>query len=171
MSVSLTRLTLHAVTVVTVVTVALGLSGTAFGPPHITVRPVTDPSTAPAGAVLLVESMHHTQIADLAVTGRAEGFQNGKRVSMPLQLVHISVGHFSLAKQWQDGTPWVLVLSAEEGSNESHGVAEALVKVDASGRFASIEYPAAGWINNTNTPRRISAADVDAALAGLVVRR
>lgn len=168
MSVSMTRLTLHAVTAFTV---ALSASGAAVGPPHITVRPVTDQSTAPAGAVLLVESMHHTQIADLAVTGRAEGFQNGKRVSMPLQLVHISVGHFSLAKQWQDGTPWVLVLSAEEGSNESHGVAEALVKVDASGRFVSIEYPAAGWINNTNTPKRISAADVEAALAGLVVRR
>ena len=168
MPVSLTRLTLHAATIVTV---ALSAAATAFSPPRITVRPVTDPSTAPAGAVLLVESRHHTQIADLAVTGRAEGFQNGKRVSMPLRLVHISVGHFSLAKQWQDGTPWVLVLSVEEGSNESHGVAEALVKVDASGRFASIEYPAAGWIGSTNTPKRISAADVDAALAGLVVRR
>ena len=168
MPVSLTRLTLHAATIVTV---ALSAAATAFSPPRITVRPVTDPSTAPAGAVLLVESRHHAQIADLAVKGRAEGFQNGKRVSIPLQLVHTGVGHFSLAKQWQDGTPWILVLSAEEGTNGENGVAEALVKVDAAGRFASIEYPAAGWIGITNTPKRISAVDIDAALAGMVVRR
>jgi hypothetical protein len=165
MSLALSRIAIHTLTVGSI---ALGL---AFGPPRITVRPVTDPSKAPAGAVLLVESMHHNEIADLDVTGRAEGFANGKRVTLPLRLTHQTVGHYALTKQWQDGTPWVLVLAAEQGSNGSHGVAEAIVKVDASGAFASIDYPAAGWIAKTDTPKRTSAADIEAVLSSMVARR
>ena len=162
---SLTRIAMQAVAIGSIAVSA------SFGPPRITVSPVTDPSKAPAGAVLLVESMHHNEIADLTVTARAEGLVNGKRVTLPLRLTHQSLGHFALTKQWQDGTPWVLVLSAEQGPNGAHGVAEALVKVSAAGVFASIDYPAAGWVNNSDTPKRISAAEIDAALSTMVARR
>ena len=165
MSLALPRYAMHALA-------AASLTVTAsFGPPHITVRPVTNQPDAPAGAVLLVESMHHTQIADLDVTGRAEGLVNGKRVTVPLRLTRQSVGHYALTQQWQNGTPWVLVLTAEEGTNGAHGVAEALVKVTAAGAFASIDYPAAGWIDKSNVPKRTSAAEIDAALTSMVARR
>lgn len=169
MSLSLARVTMHAATLVTV---ALSTAfSPAFGPPHITVRPVTDAAAAPAGAVLLVETLHHTNIADLNVTGRAEGLVNGKRISLPLRFVRQSVGHYSLTRQWQSGSPWVLVLSAEQGPDGTHGVAEAIVKVDVSGAFASIDYPAAGWIGRTETPKRTAAADIEALLASMVARR
>jgi hypothetical protein len=165
MSLALSRIAMHALAIG-----SLAVSSS-FGPPRISVSPVTDPSKAPAGAVLLVESMHHTELADLNVTARAEGLVNGKRVTLPLRLTHQSIGHYALTKQWQDGTPWVLVLSAEQGPNGAHGVAEALVKVAASGAFASIDYPAVGWVNKSDTPKRTSAAEIDATLTGMVARR
>ncbi len=165
MPLALPRIAMHALAVASI---AVGFS---LGPPHITVRPVTDPSKATAGAVLLVETMHHTEIADLTVTARAEGLVNGKRVTLPLLITKQSVGHYALAKQWQDGTPWVLVLTAEQGANGSHGVAEAIVKVSSSGAFASIDYPAAGWIDKSDVPKRVSAAEIDAALTSMVARR
>ena len=169
MSLSLARVAIHAATIVTVA-FSTAFSA-AFGPPHIVVRPVTDAAAAPAGAVLLVETQHHTDIADLNVTGRAEGLVNGKRVSLPLSFVRQSVGHYSLTRQWQSGSPWVLVLSAEQGPDGTHGVAEAIIKVDVSGAFASIDYPAAGWIGSTKSPKRTAASDIDALLASMVARR
>ena len=169
MSLTLTRVGLHAFSIAAI-SVSSAIGG-ALGPPRITVRPVTDAAAAPAGAVLLIEASHHSDIADLNVTARAEGLVSGKRVSLPLRVTRQSVGHFSLTRQWQTGTPWVLILSAEQGANGEHGVAEAIIKVDASGAFAAIEYPAAGWIGRTDTPKRTAPAEIEARLASLVAHR
>ena len=165
MPLALARIALHSVTLAGI---ALGVS---FGPPHITVRPVTDSSAAATGAVLLIEPRHHLATADLTLTARAEGLVDGERVSLPLRVTRLTVGQFSLSRQWQNGTPWLLVLAAEEGPNGAHGVAEALVRIDASGAVATIDYPEAGWIGKNYTPKRTAPADIDALVAGMVAHR
>lgn len=169
MSTTVTRVALRAASFATIA-LSTAFSG-AVGPPHITVRSVAAGMDAPAGAILLIETKHHTDPANLSVTGRAEGIVNGKRVSTTLQFARQSLGHYSLTRQWQAGSPWILVLSAEQGPDGKHGVAEAIVKVDASGTVNSIEYPAAGWVNRTEMPKRTSAADIDAMLSSMVARR
>ena len=147
---------------------ALGLvaaaSLAAFGPPHITVRELPSPTP---GSMLTVEGTHHDETANLNIVGRAEGTRDGKRVSLPLTLVRTGKGTYSIAKQWQTGAPWLLVLTAEEGPGGAHAVAEAFVKLDATGRVSGIEYPAPGWENKSNTPRRTAARDIDAIVAAM----
>lgn len=142
-----------------------------FGPPRISVKEVTPADKAPAGAVLLVEGHHHQDAAALAITGRAESMQNGRRITMPLVLVDAGNGRFSVARQWSAGTPWVLVLAAGDGNPDAHGVAEALVKIDAAGKVVGIDYPPAGWIAATSKARLTSAEDVAAVLATLASRK
>ena len=63
----------------------------------------------------------------------------------------------------------MLVLSAGEGNNGAHGVAEALVRINASGAIVGIDYPAAGWIGKTNTPKRTTEREIEAALSSLAI--
>ncbi len=147
---------------------AVSLAGiTAFGPPRITVRQVTDSVAAPAGAVLLVEGRHHADGDPLRITGRAEGLRNGKRVTVPLTVISAGNGRFSVTRQWTAGSPWVLVLAAGESNDGAHGVAEALVRVAASGSIIGIDYPAPGWIGQSNTPKRTSDREIEALLTTL----
>lgn len=169
MSAQFTRVTARLALIAAIVSSAAFTN--VFGPPHITVKKVAVGDNAPAGAVLLVEGSHHDKTAELNIIGRTEGIVNGKRVSQPLRLEKQSVGHFSVAKQWQDGSPWILVLSVDEGAAGAHGVAEALVQVDATGTIGTIEYPAPGWIGRSNTPKRTPSAAIDAMLAQMVARR
>lgn len=143
----------------------------AFGPPHISVKQVVDASSAPTGAVFLVEGSHHSETDLLSVTGRAEGMVNGKRVTKQLAFVKSSGGHYSLTKQWDAGSPWLLILAAEQGPGGSHGVAEAIVRIDVAGKVVSIDYPSAGWEGKSNTPKRMSSAAIDAALTMMVAKR
>jgi hypothetical protein len=152
-----------------VFTAAALTTGFVRGPAHITVREVA--ASKPDAPVLLVAATHHDETAGINVIGRAEGMRDGKRVSQPLRVVRTGEGRYSIARQWQAGTPWLLVLTAEEGKNGSHSVAEALVKVDASGKVQGIEYPAPGWVEKTNTPKRLSPAEIDAALTSFASRR
>ena len=156
---------------VTLLTIAAVSMSAMFGPPRIQVTEVTPGMTAPVGAVLLVEGHHHQQSELLTITGRAEGMKNGQRVSMPLTLVPASGGRFAVPRQWTSGTPWVLVLAAGENEAGAHGVAEALVKVDASGKLVGIEYPSAGWIGTSDTPKRTSPDEINAVLLPLASRR
>ena len=124
-----------------------------------------------SGDVLLVEGHHHQQSETLTITGRAEGTKNGQRVSMPLTLVPAGGGRFAVTRQWTVGTPWVLVLAAGQGEAGAHGVAEALVKIDATGKLVGIEYPAAGWIGKSDTPKRTSPDEITAVLQTLASLR
>lgn len=135
-----------------------------FGPPRITVRELPSPTP---GGMLMVEGEHHNEASTLKIIGRAEGVRDGKRVSLPLNLVRTGVGKYSIAKQWQTGSPWLLVLTAEDGPNGAHAIAEAFVKIDATGKVSGIEYPAPGWVEKTNAPKRTAQRDIDAILAGM----
>lgn len=143
----------------------------AFGPPHISVKQVTDPASAPMGAMFLIEGEHHSETELLTITARAEGLVAGKRVTKQLALVKTSGGHYSLTKQWDAGSPWVLVLAAEQGAGGQHGVAEAIIKIDATGKVTNIDYPAPGWEGKSNIPKRTSSATIDAALTMMVARK
>lgn len=153
------------------ITIAAVSLSALFGPPRIQVTEVTPGHTAPAGAVLLVEGHHHMESATLTITGRAEGTKNGQRISMPLTMVPAGGGRFAVTRQWTVGTPWVLVLAVGEGEAGAHGIAEALVKIDAAGKLVGIEYPAAGWIGTSNTPKRTSTDVIDNALLTLASKR
>lgn len=142
-----------------------------FGPPHIAVRQVTPGMSAPAGAVLIVEASHHDATESINVVGRAEGIRDGKRVTLPLQLASSARGKFTVTRQWQAGSPWLVVLTAEEGPGGAHAVAEAMVKIDANGSVASIDYPSPGWEAKTNTPHRTPAREIDAMLTAMAAKR
>lgn len=137
-----------------------------WGPPHITVRPVS------TGGVTTFELdvEHHTTPEDLTVTGRAEGVRDGKRVRVPLAITRKAVGRFSVARQWDPGTAWVLVFSAEQGPNGTHGVVEGIVSLEATGAVKSIEYTTPAFDRLTKKPQRADAARIDRALAALGVR-
>lgn len=169
MSRHLTRYAARAATIIALASSAA--FSTAFGPPHIAVRKVTASDNAPAGTVLVVEGKHHNETGELRLVGRAEGIVDGKRVSQPLRVATQATGRFTVSKQWQDGSPWVLVLTAELGPDGAHAVAEALVRVDVRGTIGSISYPVPGWIERSNTPRRTPTSAIDGMLAQMVVRR
>jgi hypothetical protein len=139
-----------------------------FGPPSIHVRSVTPTTTgAPAGAVLLIEGRHHDELGKMNVSGRAEGMQDGKRVTKPLSLTKVSTGHFAVTRQWAEGTPWVLVLTVEQGDEGHNGVAEALVKIDAKGSIVGIEHLKPDVVSGTKKPLRVVEKDVVAALSSI----
>jgi hypothetical protein len=141
-----------------------------FGPPQIHVRaPAAGEAGVPAGAVLLIEGRHHADHGGLTVTGRAEGMRSGRRVTQPITVTSLGSGNYAVTRQWEAGSPWVLVFSAEQKGQESHGLAEALVKVDSRGTIVSIDHPRASIVAK-GSPDRIGEKEVAAALASLLPR-
>ena len=141
-----------------------------FGPPQIAVRAaVSGAPGVPAGAVLVIEGKHHSDHGGLAVTGRAETMRGGQRVTTPLKLTKTGTDAYAVARQWEAGTPWVLVFTAEQAEGGSHGIAEALVKIDSRGAIIGIEHPRANIVSNAKA-HRIGEKEVAAALATLTPR-
>src|SRR5689334_6887478 len=88
-----------------------------FGSPHIRVTEVTGTPPTP-GAVLAVVTQHHTQEEDADVTAEATTMRNGQRSTKPLTVTKgAERGHYGVTKQWEDGTPWVLVFTIKQGPN------------------------------------------------------
>lgn len=155
------RATRHLLATAAISTAAL------LGPPHITVRAVPVGARGlPADAALLVQGEHHSDRELLTVTGRAEGVQGGRRVTRPLTLAPRGKSEYVVTRQWSRGTPWVLVFAAEQGPDGRHGVAEAMVKVDAAGAVTGIEHPKSAWTDR-NQPRRLTEREIRAALESL----
>lgn len=155
----------HTLSVVAVVFSAVA----AFGPPHIVVTAVAPATTTLGAPAFTIEVEHHTTADQVKLTGRAEGVRGGKRVSVPLALVRRDSAHFSVARQWDVDTPWVLVFSVEQGPNGAHGVVEAVIPVDKSGAVRRIEYTRPGFLDGGKRPRRVTRARVDSALKELGV--
>jgi len=140
---------------------------TLLGPPQITVRAATAGAPGmPAGVVLLIEGRHHSDHGGLAITGRAETVRAGKRVTTPLTLTKTGADMYAVSRQWEAGTPWVLVFSAEQAEQGNHGLAEALVKIDGRGAIVGIEHPRGNIVANARV-QRIGEREVAAALATL----
>jgi len=138
---------------------ALGFTVLA-GPPHLKVH--TMPASSSTAFELEVEH-HHT---DVAVTGRAEGGRNGARVSLPLTLTRKDDAHFTVTRQWENNAAWVLVFSIEQGAQGKHGVAEAVVSVEANGKVRGVEY-INPEIRKDGKPLAATTAKVNQALQAL----
>ncbi|HYW30947.1 MAG TPA: hypothetical protein VE869_05515 [Gemmatimonas sp.] len=142
-----------------------------FGPPHIVVTAVS-PAPAVIGAPAFnIEVEHHTTADQIKLTGRAEGVRGGQRVTLPLALVRRDSAHFTVVRQWEANTPWVLVFSVEQGPEGAHGVVEAVIPIDKSGAVRRIEYTKPGFHDGSKLPRRVTRARVDSALKELGVDR
>lgn len=144
-----------------------------FGPPHIKVEQVTDAKHAPTpGAVLLVVGDHHQDSNRPAVTGRAEGVRDGRRMSKPITLTATSTkGRFGVTRQWNAGSPWLLVFTVAQDDHGDFGAAESVVKVDAAGKVVAIEYPKQRNARGDQYGRRATPAEIDAALTTLAASR
>lgn len=144
-----------------------------IGPPHIRVEQVTDAKYAPTpGAVLLVVGDHHQDSNKPAVTGRAEGLRDGRRVSKPVTLTATSTkGRFGATRQWDAGSPWLLVFTVDQGDHGDFGAAESVVKVDAAGKIVAIEYPKQRNARGDQYGRRATPAEIDASLTTLAATR
>lgn len=141
-----------------------------FGPPTIKVTEVTGAPPV-ASAVLLVESHHHTDEVDPQVSARAITMRGGQRVSQNVTLTKYGeVGHYGVTKQWASGTAWVLVFTIKQGPDGKHGIAESLVKVDATGKVAGIDNVIGRNERGDRFPRAATDAEITAALSELGVR-
>jgi hypothetical protein len=147
---------------------ATALAATLFGPPRITVTEVTGTPPTP-GAVLQLKAEHHTDEERPEVTGRAITVRDGKRITKPLALdAAPAQGIYGVARQWDPGTPWVLVFTLRQGPNGSHGTAESLVQVDSKGAIRRIETP--GGVNDRGDryPRALKSTEIEVALKALL---
>ena len=140
-----------------------------FGPPNIKVEAVTNPAAAPVkGAVFMVVARHHVSPDNIQVTGRAEGVVAGTRISRALTLTAAaSPGVYGVTPQWDAGQPWVLVFTVSSKEHDPDGVAEAAVRLSADGRVLGIDYPMAKLANGYPWPRKVTAKEIDTALAAM----
>ena len=141
-----------------------------FGPPWISIEyPPSPYDRVTRDALLLVHSYHHFTPVGLPVSGTAEGVVDGKRRSVKLEFETTSKpGVFALRRQWPRQGAWVLSIAVTQGEGE-HNTAGALVTLDADGKVSKVDVPLrqiAGF--EVPTPRRITAAEVEAALQAQV---
>jgi len=142
-------------------------AATLFGPPSITVTEVTGTPPTP-GAVLAISTTHHTEEAEAQVSARAITMRGSERVTREIVLTKASAaGRYGVARQWEAGTPWVLVFTVKQGDHGDHGTAESLVKVDAAGKIVAIEKVMARNARGDVYPRAATDAEITRALAAL----
>lgn len=149
------------------VTKALAVGAVCFvtvGPPRLTVSTAT-PAQQADGVALVGRVDDHGHDVISSLTGRRESLVNGVRTSTPLVIVRKS-GDFTVTKQWPAGQPVLLVLTAERGAGGTQGVAEAIVKINAAGAIASVEYPRPGF-EAGGEPRRTNATELEKALRSM----
>jgi hypothetical protein len=120
------------------------------------ISPYGDPEMQ--GALLSVHVYHHA-VGSPAVVCTAEGLVNGRRRSVPLELIRTSRPDVYLLKQRAPtaGT-WMLVIALQEGAGSA---ATALVDLGSSGEVVRAQVPTQPghpW------PRSVSGAEVDSML-------
>ncbi len=137
------------------------------GPPTIRVTEVTGTPPTP-GAVLQVVATHHTDEEHPQVSARAVMLKDGKQVSREIVLTPSSrAGVYGVTKQWENGTPWVLLFTVVQGDHGKYGTAESLVKVDSRGRFVSAETVKGDVVEGHQFSRKATEAEVRRALESL----
>lgn len=149
---------------------AATLAAGAFGPPQLNVTEVR--GTPPvAGAVLLLEGHHHTDEPEADVSGRAITVRNGERVTRDLALARYgAAGRYAVTRQWDAGTPWVLLFSIRQGDHDDFNQADVLVQVDATGRILAIEKLMQDNPRGGRFQRKATDAELRAALAAVGLR-
>jgi len=138
-----------------------------FGPPHITVSAVTGTPPTP-GAVLAITTEHHTEEEWADLSAQAITMRGGKRVEQTLEITRSTTrGRYGVRKQWESGAPVLLVFTIKQGEHGAHGMASALVKLDAAGKVVGIENLMERNARGDRYPRGATSADLVKALAEL----
>lgn len=135
-----------------------------LGPPWISIEtPVNPYDASTRGAFLIVHAFHHGTPVAVPVSGTAEGIVNGQRRSVALQFTPTSrPGAYALRKQWGDAGIWTLVITVSQHADD---VAQALVEIGPNGDVTRVQVPTrVGERADMPFPRRVTAAEVDAAL-------
>lgn len=146
---------------------ALLAASPSFGPPHITVSAVTGTPPTP-GAVFAITTEHHTEEEWADVSAQAITMRGGKRVEQVLEITRSATrGRYGVRKQWETGAPVLLVFTIKQGEHGAHGMASALVKLDAAGKVVGIENLMERNARGDRYPRGATSADVVTALAEL----
>jgi hypothetical protein len=133
-----------------------------LGPPRIAVST----SNLPAGAVALIDAHYHTPEADARVYGTAYTWSQGRRVEREVPLRRLEGTHYRLDNTW-GAMPVALVLGVEQGERGKHGVAEALVRVDRTGKVVAIDIARTNPIIGPPMPRRVNDREIEGALQAL----
>jgi hypothetical protein len=132
------------------------------GPPWISAEFPANPHEAVTrGAFLLVHTYHHGTPSEFGLTGTAEGLVNGRRQTMPLEIVPTGKpGVFAVRFKPQGSGAWVLAFKL--GKENAAGM---LVALNKDGEPATVRVPSSTaeggrWI----IPRALNPQDIDAAL-------
>lgn len=145
---------------VTVITAAVTL-----GPPRIGVST----SNLPAGAVAIAEVHYHTDHDEARVYGTAYGYAQGQRTERVVTLRKLDDHHYRVDNTW-GSEPVALVLGVEQGEHGKHGAAEALVRVDRSGKAIAVDIAKTNPIVGSPMPRRVNDREIEGALQALGYR-
>jgi hypothetical protein len=86
------------------------------------VNPDSNPEATERHAAVIVQTTACTSPEKTSITATAEGIANGKRQSIPLELIRLSQpGKFAIAKTWPTDGKWVLRVIAN--NPDYHGYA------------------------------------------------
>jgi hypothetical protein len=90
----------------------------------------------------------------------------GKRRTVQLSFERTSrPGVFALKNQWGNEGRWALVLTADQGGTHGRDAAEALVEIAEGGMVTAVRVPTTQEREGA-FPRKVTAAEIDAVLAG-----
>ncbi|MBL0937785.1 MAG: hypothetical protein IBJ03_02760 [Gemmatimonadaceae bacterium] len=146
-------------------TVVGAIALAASGPPHMTVKAVnaTDGTTL---AKLAVHVEHHVEPEKLTVTARAESRRgttdNAQRVVRTMPVNRSANEEFFVPVNLDKGTPWVVIVTAMQGTDGAHGIVEAVISVSPTGALQRMEYTKPGF--TLGKPNRVGDAEIKAAL-------
>jgi hypothetical protein len=127
-----------------------------FGPPRIAVT-TTD---LPAGVVAIVEARYHVPEADARVYATAYRNVGNRREEREVRLTRIDAEHYRLERTW-GSWPAAVVVGVEQGEHGKHGVAEALVLVDATGKAVRADIAKSKPIFGNPMPRRVNDNEIE----------
>jgi hypothetical protein len=136
-----------------------------LGPPRIDVRT----SNLPAGAIAVAEVHYHTDHDEARVYGTAYGYVQGQRTERVVTLRKMDDHHYRVDNSWGN-TAVALVLGVEQGEHGRHGAAEALLRVDRTGKVLAIDVARTNPIIGSAMPRRVNDREIEGALEQLGYR-
>jgi hypothetical protein len=136
-----------------------------LGPPRIDVRT----SNLPAGAVAVVEARYHTDHGDARIYGTAYTHERGERIARVVTLRQLDATHWQVDRTW-GAMAVALVVGVEQGERGKDGVAEALVRVDRSGKAVAVDIARTDPIVGPPMPRRVNDREIEGALQSLGYR-
>lgn len=127
-----------------------------FGPPRIVVQT----ERLPAGAVAILDAHYHVPESDARVYATAYRNVGTTREEREVALTRIDAQHYRLDRTWGDW-PAAVVVGVEQGEHGKHGVSEALVLVDRSGKAVRAVTAMSKPIFGNPQPRRVNDREIE----------